>query len=130
VVQGYLRADPDRYGALVLTESSRPLLRGEQSVRLRLDAPVPRVGGAKKAAKGQPEVAPADGPLWDALRECRQRLASRHNVPPYVIFHDSTLRQMLAERPADQDELLAISGVGQSKLTRYGDEFLAVLREH
>jgi ATP-dependent DNA helicase RecQ len=130
VVQGCLRADPDRYGALVLTETSRPVLRGEHRIRLRMDAPAPRAGTTKKAAARHAEVAPADNPLWDALRECRQRLASLHNVPPYVIFHDSTLRQMVAERPADRDELLAISGVGQSKLTRYGDEFLTVLREH
>ena len=129
VVQGCLRADPDRYGALVLTESSRPLLRGEQGIRLRMDAPVPRAVTAKKAAAQRAEIAPADNPLWDALRECRQQLANRHNVPPYVIFHDSTLRQMVAERPADHEELLAISGVGQSKLTRYGDAFLEVLQQ-
>ena len=58
------------------------------------------------------------------------RLATEHDVPPYVIFHDSTLRQMLSERPTDSDSLLAISGVGQSKLARYGDEFIAVIREH
>ena len=50
-------------------------------------------------------------------------------MPPYVIFHDATLKQMLAERPADREQLLGIAGVGQAKLERYGDEFLAVLRE-
>ena len=66
--------------------------------------------------------------LWEALRECRRQLAAEHNVPPYVIFHDATLRQMLAERPADRAALLAISGVGQAKLERYGERFLEVLR--
>jgi ATP-dependent DNA helicase RecQ len=79
---------------------------------------------------GSEEVAIVDIHLWDALRDCRMRLATEHNVPPYVIFHDSTLRQMLSDRPTDPDALLAISGVGQSKLTRYGDEFLMVIREH
>jgi ATP-dependent DNA helicase RecQ len=74
------------------------------------------------------EIAAVDVPLWEALRECRQRLATEHDVPPYVIFHDSTLRQMLTDRPADEDALLAISGVGQAKLERYGNDFLQVLR--
>ena len=66
--------------------------------------------------------------LWEALRECRRRLATEHNVPPYVIFHDATLRQMLAERPSDADALLNIAGVGRTKLDRYGEPFLEVLR--
>jgi ATP-dependent DNA helicase RecQ len=74
------------------------------------------------------EIAVVDMQLWEALRDCRQRLATEHNVPPYVIFHDSTLRQMLNDRPVDPDALLEISGVGQSKLARYGDDFLAVIR--
>ena len=72
-------------------------------------------------------MAPNDEPLWEALRECRRQLAAEHNVPPYVIFHDATLKQMVAERPADLAALLAISGVGQAKLARYGERFLAVL---
>jgi ATP-dependent DNA helicase RecQ len=66
--------------------------------------------------------------MWEALRECRRQLAAEQNVPPYVIFHDATLRQMLAERPADREGLLEISGVGQAKLERYGERFLEVLR--
>ena len=76
------------------------------------------------------DIPAADIPLWEALRECRQRLALEHNVPPYVIFHDKTLRQMLSERTADTDAFLHLSGVGQAKLERYGDEFMAVIREH
>ena len=64
------------------------------------------------------------------MRECRRELAAEHNVPPYVVFHDATLRQMAAERPADSAALLTISGVGQAKLERYGERFLSVLREH
>ncbi len=74
------------------------------------------------------EVADADRELWEALRECRRKIASERNLPPYVIFHDATLKQMLAERPADRDALLRISGVGQAKLERYGEQFLEVLR--
>jgi ATP-dependent DNA helicase RecQ len=129
VVQGYLRADPTRFGALVLTETSRSLLRGEHTLHLRVDPVTPKKSRSKRKS-GSAEVAIVDIQLWDALRECRMQLATEHDVPPYVIFHDSTLRQMLSDRPADPDALLAISGVGQAKLTRYGDEFLAVIREH
>ena len=67
--------------------------------------------------------------LWEALRECRQSFANEHNVPAYVIFHDKTLHEMLTYRPQTAAELLGISGVGQTKLDRYGDGFLSILRE-
>ncbi len=127
VVQGFLRVDSARFGALVLAEESRGVLRGERDVRLREDPVVVRSRKAKRSA-GSANAEIVDIVLWDALRECRQRLAAEHNVPPYVVFHDSTLRQMVNERPADSDALLDISGVGQAKLTRYGDEFLEVIR--
>jgi ATP-dependent DNA helicase RecQ len=72
-------------------------------------------------------VAPEDAALWDALRACRKQLADEGGVPPYVIFHDATLRAMLAQRPASLDDLLAVNGVGRAKLERYGQAFLDVL---
>jgi ATP-dependent DNA helicase RecQ len=74
-------------------------------------------------------VAGEDAGLWEALRACRQTLASEHNVPAYVIFHDKTLHELLAYRPQTAAEMLGISGIGQTKLDRYGDRFLAVLRD-
>ena len=73
------------------------------------------------------DIPPADMAAWEALRECRKRLADENGVPPYVIFHDRTLRDMLAQRPATLDDMLAVSGVGEAKLTRYGQAFLDVL---
>ncbi|MEX2123663.1 MAG: DNA helicase RecQ [Woeseia sp.] len=128
IVQGYLRADPQRFGALVLEEKSRLLLRGDVAVRLREDIPVP--APAKKRQAVKVAVAETDRELWEALRGCRQTLASEQNVPPYVIFHDATLRQMMACRPRDANELLGINGVGQTKLERYGEAFLTVIREY
>ncbi len=131
VVRGCLRVDPERFGALVLTETSRSVLRGEETLLLRVDPAAPRT--SKRTRSGSTHAADipaADLPLWEALRECRQRLALEYNVPPYVIFHDKTLRQMLSERSADTDAFLHLSGVGQAKLERYGDEFMAVIREH
>jgi ATP-dependent DNA helicase RecQ len=124
LVLGYVRVDHEGFGALKLAESSRALLRGETTVRVREDQ---KVAAPRKARAVPVEVAPDDEPLWQALRECRRQLAAEQNVPPYVIFHDATLKQMVAERPADLSALLAIGGVGQAKLARYGERFLAVI---
>jgi len=127
VVQEYLRVDTQGYGALVLTAASRPLLRGEQAVRFREDRkePAPR----KKPRKTIEAVSDEDQVLWTALRDCRKRLAREHDVPPYVIFHDATLLQMVQYKPTSADALLGLHGIGQAKLTRYGEEFLSVIRD-
>jgi ATP-dependent DNA helicase RecQ len=65
--------------------------------------------------------------LWQALRTLRLSLARDQGVPPYVIFHDATLMDMVRRRPRDRDALAAIPGVGASKLKRYGDTFLAAI---
>jgi ATP-dependent DNA helicase RecQ len=127
VVRGRLRVEHERFGALALTDASRALLRGEETLRVRED-PKDVAPRRKSRTAVSSEVADADRDLWEALRECRRKLASERNLPPYVIFHDATLKQMLAERPADRDALLRISGVGQAKLDRYGEQFLEVLR--
>jgi ATP-dependent DNA helicase RecQ len=127
VVRGRLRVDHERFGALALTDASRALLRGEETLRVRED-PKDVAPRRKSRATVPREVADADRELWEALRECRRKIASERNLPPYVIFHDATLKQMLDERPADREALLRISGVGQAKLERYGEQFLEVLR--
>jgi ATP-dependent DNA helicase RecQ len=126
LVRGYMNVDHEGFGALMLTDASRALLRGETTLRVREDAkaPAPR----KKSRTPLGDVPPEDQVMWEALRECRRQLAAEQNVPPYVIFHDATLRQMLADRPADREALLGITGVGQAKLERYGERFLEVLR--
>ena len=127
IVAGHLRADAARFGALVLTETSRGVLRGETPLAFREGSETTGCG----IEKNRPErvVAEKDFDLWEALRACRQTLASEHNVPAYVIFHDKTLHEMLAYRPQTAAEMLGISGVGQTKLDRYGDRFLSVLRD-
>jgi ATP-dependent DNA helicase RecQ len=129
VVLGLISVDTAGYGALQLNAKSRPLLRGEVELPLRRDLLV-----TKKPAKPKPKrkgavIAVEDNDLWEALRECRKRLADEHNVPPYVIFHDATLSQMAADKPQSSEALLEISGVGQTKLERYGPAFLEVVRE-
>ncbi|MGB5345758.1 MAG: DNA helicase RecQ [Woeseia sp.] len=125
IVRGLLKADAERYNALVLTEESRAALRGELRLDLREDPKKsPRLKSVATAASEVPEQ---DRDLWEALRACRQSLAAEHDVPPYVIFHDKTLREMLHLRPRNAADMLSISGVGQTKLDRYGERFLQVL---
>lgn len=125
IVRGFLRSDAQRYGALVLTEQSRGLLRGDVQVAFREDPK--KITGTVSRSAAAVAIPVEDEALWEALRACRQSLASEHNVPPYVIFHDRSLREMLTMRPRTATDMLEISGVGQTKLDRYGAQFLSVL---
>jgi len=130
VASGLVAVDVEGHGALKLTEQSRPVLRGEQQVRLRQDPDRKRLRGSERSS---PVVAPADpeaNALWERLRACRRELAAEQNVPPYVVFGDVTLREMVTYRPRDVDELVCLSGVGAVKLERYAEDFLRVLAEH
>jgi len=126
LVRNYLHADIERYGALVLTELSRPLLRGDVTLNLREDPTAP-VRSRKR--RGAQPIADADAGLWNALRVCRKTLADAQNVPPYIIFNDATLAEMIAVRPRTAAELLGVNGVGKTKLEKYGEAFLRVIRE-
>ena len=127
VVRGRLGVEASRFGALVLTPASRPLLRGEERLMLRDDGAI-RAAARPAVAGSASALAPADRELFDSLRACRRELAAAQSVPPYVIFHDRTLLSMVERRPRTLHELLGIPGVGQAKLERYGERFLAVLR--
>ena len=132
VAAGLLTVDMEAYGGLRLTEQARPVLRGEQEVWLRRDAaPAPRKPSkVERSARTREAFAGAnDNPLWLALKAKRMELAREQGVPPYVIFHDSTLLEILNQRPANIIELGKISGVGQAKLLRYGETFLQVVAE-
>lgn len=118
-----LRLDPE-HGGLALGPNARPILKGEQAVSLRLEPERPRRQRARRDAAN-----PSDDPLFDALRAKRRELAGEIGVPPYVIFHDSTLREIAELRPATLGALGEISGVGARKLETYGPAFLeTVLR--
>jgi ATP-dependent DNA helicase RecQ len=132
IVQGYLKVDHDRYGALALTVESRRLLRGEIGLRLREDPkePVVRKKSRAATATSKETLTDEDRALWEALRDCRRRIAAEHGLPPYVIFHDATLMQMVEHRPKNSEEMLALNGVGRTKLERYGEEFLGMIREY
>ncbi|MGE0371110.1 MAG: DNA helicase RecQ [Gammaproteobacteria bacterium] len=129
VALGYARPDHEAYGALRLTEASRPVLKGEQRIDLRRAAPrkagkAPRQGGASAGA-----VSAADAPLMERLKAWRAGQAREQAVPAYVIFHDSTLAALAATRPRDLDGLSVIDGIGARKLERYGPQLLELLRD-
>ncbi|MGZ5001476.1 MAG: HRDC domain-containing protein, partial [Methylomonas sp.] len=119
--------DFEGHGSLKLTEACRPVLRGEQTLMLRKDIHVEK-SRRFKPDKRQPDNG-ADSMLWNALRAKRKELADQQDVPPYVIFHDATLMAMVEARPRNHQQLAMISGIGERKLSLYGDEFLAVLAE-
>lgn len=132
VAMGLLAVDIEQYGALKLTDEYHPLMRGEREVRLRKD-PKPEKKGAKvkgkKAAKTAAPSRPQDNPLFELLRELRLGLSKEADVPPFVIFHDSTLREMARLRPTTVKQFADIPGVGKHKLERYGEAFVGVIRQ-
>ena len=126
VARGYLSVDLERFGALRLEESCRPVLRGEETIALRRDT-------GEKVARQQTKTALPDHVdigLWEALRDCRRELAEEQGVPPYVIFHDKTLKAMCTELPTNSTALGRLSGIGERKLEKYGSSFLKVITTH
>ena len=130
IAAGLVSVDLEGHGALRLTDQSRPVLRGERSLRLRRDPERKRGRSAPRRELPQLPRDPEANALWERLRVRRRELAQEQNVPPYVIFADATLGEMVSYRPRDADELSRLNGVGAVKLERYGDEFLQVLAEH
>ncbi len=137
VAGGYIAVDTQGYNTLYLTEQARPVLRGERALHLRVARrtarrgarPAPRAAAVSAVAEAPP-LAPGDEVLWEALRALRLKLAREQGVPPYVVFHDTVLRQMVHLRPTNDEQLAGVSGVGEHKLQRYGDAFLDVVRKH
>lgn len=119
---GFLEIDIERHGALRLTEKCRPVLRGEETLQLRkMEKQEKQVSSNKK---GKQAIRPQDESLWEALRALRLSLAEKASVPPYVIFHDATLQEMLKVRPANLNDMNRITGVGEQKLARFGEKFI------
>jgi ATP-dependent DNA helicase RecQ len=126
-----LDVDTEGHGGLFLVEEeARPILRGEVQVMLRQDRPRPvRIERPERGrvTATAPTGGTVDGSLYEALRLWRLAEAKGQSIPPYVIFHDSVLRDIAAMRPSNLDELAQIKGVGASKLDRYGHHVLGVL---
>ena len=126
VARGLADVDLDGFGGLRLSDSCRPLLKGEVSLQLRRDLKPQQSAKASSSAASQ-LVRGEERGQWEALRALRRKLAEEHGVPPYVIFPDATLLEMLRSQPSTLAEMARVSGVGARKLERYGEAFLAVL---
>jgi ATP-dependent DNA helicase RecQ len=125
-----IEVDLTGHGGLSISEAGRRFLREKPPLMLR-QAPPPRAG-RDKASHGRASVTlpDADRALFQALREKRMEIARLQNVPPYVIFHDKTLIELAAARPASRAQMAGVPGVGETKLDRYGPAFLTVIAEH
>ncbi|MCW2292147.1 ATP-dependent DNA helicase RecQ [Pseudomonas sp. BIGb0408] len=126
VARGLADVDLEGYGGLRLSDSCRPLLRGEVTLQLRRDLK-PQQSAKASGSPARQLVRGEEREQWEALRALRKRLAEEHAVPPYVIFPDATLLEMLRSKPTTLAEMARVSGVGARKLERYGDAFLEVL---
>ncbi len=140
LANGQLLPDPDGFGGLVLGPGAAAVLRGERTVELRSDRerarPTarrlrgPAASGGAGGSDGPDAAAfagPAEEALFQALRALRLEIAKEQGVPPYVVFHDKTLREMVATAPRNLSELATVTGIGAAKLERYGERFLEVL---
>ncbi|MGQ7957208.1 DNA helicase RecQ [Pseudomonas sp. SP16.1] len=126
VARGLADVDLDGFGGLRLSETCRPLLRGEIGLQLRREPKPAQAAKASSSAASQ-LVRGHEREMWEALRSLRRKLAEEHSVPPYVIFPDATLLEMLRSQPGSLSEMAQVSGVGARKLERYGQAFLEVL---
>ncbi len=131
IAEGYIYADVESYGAIKLKDKCRPILRGEETLMLRIPVKA-KLSPAKKRKANRPafNLSEQDKPLYDALKTLRTNLSKTGNVPPYVIFGDATLEELVTFRPDNNDALLMITGIGEAKRDRYGKMLLEVVGQH
>ena len=128
IARNLLSVDIEGHGNLRLTEQCRPVLRGEETLHLRKESK--QTKSAKRGRKSFNNVKDADKALWEALRACRKTLSDEADVPPYVIFHDATLMEMVERQPQTHDQFSKMTGVGEKKLEAYAEPFLVVIKQH
>src|SRR4029078_10675114 len=126
---GQLTGDDDGYGMLLLTDAARPILRGEEKFLVRI-APKETKTKAKRAGKSAAIVNDADRPLFEDLRNLRRDLVAKAKLPPYIVCSDVTLAELAIFRPTDEAALHGITGLGNSKISRYGAALLANIAQH
>ena len=128
ISRNLLTVDLEGHGSLRLTEQCRSVLRGEQTLLLRKESK--RAKSSRKGRKSYNTDKISNNLLWEVLRDCRKKLAEENNVPPFVIFHDATLAEMMERQPSNKEQFLRLNGVGESKLEKYADAFLKVINTH
>ncbi|WP_066094433.1 DNA helicase RecQ [Xanthomonas massiliensis] len=130
VAGGLLAVDAEGHGSLRLTDGSREVLKGRRQIMLRREAPSSASHERGTRPRSGLSVAPQDLALFNALRNLRADLAREQGVPAFVIFHDSTLRNIAEQRPTAPEALARVGGIGGTKLERYGQRLLEVVREN
>jgi len=128
--QGLLAETQDGYPVLGLNAESRCVLKGERPVQVARAARPASPSRQDRAAAMGASLGSEDRSLFDVLRALRKQLADEHGLPPYVIFHDATLREMAEQRPATLHEFARIRGIGEAKLSRYGARFIEKIQQH
>jgi ATP-dependent DNA helicase RecQ len=129
VASSLLEVDSSAYGGLRLTDGSREVLKGQRKVMMRRETPKAARERDRSGQRTGLSVLPQDLALFNALRGLRAELAREQNVPAFVIFHDSTLRNIAEQRPTSVDALGRVGGIGGTKLARYGDRLVEIVRE-
>jgi ATP-dependent DNA helicase RecQ len=130
VARNLVSVNFDHFGVLELTDACRPILRGEQQLMLRKDINPAKSKGHKKSNSSFVIKTDNHLDLWDALRAKRREIADAQDVPPYIIFNDATLMAMVEAKPSNRQQMALLIGVGERKLTLYGDQFLAVVENY
>ncbi len=138
MLKEYLAVTPDEYAIVKLTEKSALILEGEETILMKMakeqEHPAKQAGGKKRSVRkgaGGTDAAltEADEALFEALRRLRSEIARKEGVPPYIVFSDKSLIHMCLIRPADKNEMLSVSGVGEFKFEKYGEQFLRCVAE-
>ncbi|RKZ97060.1 MAG: DNA helicase RecQ [Gammaproteobacteria bacterium] len=135
IARAFIEVDMDGYGSLKLTEKSRSVLRGEETLSFRKDvfkAKTKKTAKRNKSGRSIREFSQnsEEKVVWEALRARRNELAREQGVPAYIIFHDATLMEMVENHPINIHEFSQINGVGATKLEKYADEFLFILNQY
>src|SRR5690606_29995408 len=132
VTMRFITVDHDNYSVLRLTEASREVLKGERRLTLRLDT-APATGSGRRRRRAAPSAeattaTPQEEALFQSLREWRRGIAHEHGVPAYTVLHDATMREIARQLPDDERALGNISGMGTTKLARYGAAIIELVR--
>lgn len=129
IAAGFLTGDDEGHGTLQLADKARPLLRGEVTFQMRLPSKPPKASSSGRRSKSSivETLSADDQNLFEALKALRLRLATDQKVPPYVICHDKTLAELATKRPTSEDELHAITGLGDGKIKRYGEALIQTI---
>lgn len=128
IARNLLSVDIEGHGSLRLTEQCRAVLRGEETLMLRKETRQEKA--QQRGRKSWNNIKESDNSLWEALRTCRKELSKQLNVPPYLIFHDAALMEMVERQPTTNEQFSKITGVGEKKLEAYAEHFIKVILDN